>query len=44
LTANLVAKANGVDVTFKRRARLEWEGATLYYVQDPIEGFRVIVR
>ena len=35
---------NGVDVTARRRAKLEWEGATLYYVQDPIKGFRVIVR
>ena len=44
LTANLVAKANGEDVTFKRRARLVWEGNTLYYDQKPDVGFRVIVR
>lgn len=35
---------NGVDVTARRRAKLEWEGTTLYYVQDPIKGFKVIVR
>jgi hypothetical protein len=44
LTANLVAKANGEDVTFKRRARLVWEGNTLYYDQKPDVGFMVIVR
>lgn len=44
LTANLVAKANGVDVTKKRGARLEWIDNTLYYIQKPIEGFKVIVR
>jgi hypothetical protein len=35
---------NGVDVTSRRRAKLEWEGNTLYYEQDPVKGFRVIVR
>ena len=35
---------NGVDVTARRRAKLEWEGNTLYYKQDPVKGFRVIVR
>ncbi len=44
LAANLVAKANGVDVTKKRGARLEWIDNTLYYIQKPIEGFKVIVR
>lgn len=44
LTANLVAKANGVDVTKKRGARLEWIDNTLYYIQKPIEGLKVIVR
>lgn len=40
----LLVFENGVDVTDRRRAKLEWEGTTLYYKQDPVKGFRVIVR
>jgi len=42
----LVVTADGVDVKRSRRAKLEWdeEKKTLYYSQDPIKGFRVIVR
>ena len=37
LTANLVAKANGEDVTLARNAKLVWEGDTLYYQQGANE-------
>lgn len=37
LTANLVAKANGEDVTSARNAKLVWEGNTLYYQQGANE-------
>lgn len=42
----LVVTANGKNVKTHQRARLEWDSQTktLYYVQDPIKGFRVIVR
>lgn len=42
----LVVRANGRDVKTHQRARLEWDlqTKTLYYVQDPVKGFKVIVR
>lgn len=44
--SKLVVTADGVDVKHSRRAKLEWdeEKKTLYYSQNPIKGFRVIVR
>ena len=44
--SKLVVTADGVDVKRSRRAKLEWdeEKKTLYYSQDPIKGFKVIVR
>lgn len=45
-TVNLVATADGVDVTEKRNARLVWseEDNTLYYQQDSQRGFVVIIQ
>ncbi len=44
--SKFVVTADGVDAKHSRRAKLEWDEAkkTLYYSQDPIKGFRVIVR
>lgn len=44
--SKLVVTANGKNVKTHQRARLEWDSQTktLYYVQDPVKGFRVIVR
>lgn len=44
--SKLVVTADGVDVKRSRRAKLEWDEGkkTLYYSQDPIKGFKVIVR
>ncbi len=45
-TVNLVATADGEDVTEKRNARLVWseEDNTLYYQQDSQRGFVVIIQ
>ena len=42
----LIVTANGRNVKTRQRAKLEWDATakTLYYVQDPVKGFRVIVR
>ena len=44
--SKFVVIADGEDAKHSRRATLEWDEAkkTLYYSQDPIKGFRVIVR
>lgn len=42
----LIVTANGRNVKTHQRAKLEWDATekTLYYVQDPVKGMRVIVR
>ena len=42
----LTVTANGRNVKTHQRARLVWDATakTLYYEQDPVKGFRVIVR
>lgn len=44
--SKLIVTANGRNVKNRQRAKLEWDESakTLYYSQDPIKGFRVIVR
>lgn len=44
--SKLIVTANGRNVKNRQRAKLEWDATakTLYYSQDPIKGFRVIVR
>lgn len=44
--SKLTVTANGRNVKTRQRARLVWDATakTLYYEQDPVKGFRVIVR
>lgn len=44
--SKLIVTANGRNVKNRQRAKLEWDATakTLYYSQDPIKGFKVIVR